>query len=242
MFDMDLDFNFDGFQLDFNASDDTGNTFCKPKICKPKKVLYDNAIKMAKEIELEKNMSMYAIVSGNFIFGDLLEALIIEKQLKVKSLYISTLSLSDNNVDSMANIMYSGLCDELHLVVSSYFYSHERHNLIPYIYQELEQEKPWDFKLSVAGSHMKIALIETDELKLTLQGSANLRSSRSVEQFSITDNQELFDFNKEYIEIIEKTYQINKTCSNNHDVSFYLFLYILLSGKYPSKSIILLLP
>jgi hypothetical protein len=210
MFDLDLDFDFDGFQLDFDIQDDTSNTFCKPKICKPKKVIYDNAVKMANEIELEKDMSIYAIVSGNFIFGDLLEALIVEKQLKTKSLSISTLSLSQDNVDSMANIMYSGLCDELHLIVSSYFYSHERHVLIPYIYDELEKEKPWDFRLSVAGSHMKIALIETDNLKLTIQGSANLRSSRSVEQFSMIDDQELFDFNKKYIEIIEKTYQINK--------------------------------
>lgn len=209
MFDMDLDFSFDGFQLDFNFDDKTENSFCKPKITKPKKVMYDNAIKMANEIEIHKGMSIYAIVSGNFIFGDLLEALVTEKKLKSK-LYISTLSMSENNIDSLANIMYSGLCDELHLIVSSYFYSHELHNLIPYLYDELEKDKDWNFTLSVAGSHMKIALIETDELKLTLQGSANLRSSRSVEQFSIVDDAELFDFNRKYIDIIEQTYKINK--------------------------------
>jgi hypothetical protein len=209
MFDMDLDFSFDGFQLDFNFDDKTENSFCKPKITKPKKVMYDNAIKMANEIDIHKGMSIYAIVSGNFIFGDLLEALVTEKKLKSK-LYISTLSMSENNIDSLANIMYSGLCDELHLIVSSYFYSHELHNLIPYLYDELEKDKDWNFTLSVAGSHMKIALIETDELKLTLQGSANLRSSRSVEQFSIVDDAELFDFNRKYIDIIEQTYKINK--------------------------------
>ena len=139
-----------------------------------------------------------------------IEAMIIEHGVKVKALYISTLSLSENNVDSLVNIMLSGLCDELHLVVSSYFYSHERGNLIKYIYQELENEKPWKFFFSVAGTHMKLAMIKTDELKITMQGSANLRSSGNIEQFSIVEEENLFEFNKEYIEIIEQSYQINK--------------------------------
>jgi hypothetical protein len=216
---MDFNFDFNGFEIDFDIKgfdinlsldDKTDNGFCKPKLTKPKRVIYDNAVKMAQDIKLEKDMSVYSIVSGNFIFGDLLEALIINNHVKVKKLYISTLSLSENNVDSLVNIMLSGLCDELHLVVSSYFYSHERGNLVKYIYQELEQEKPWKFFFSVAGTHMKLALIETDELKITMQGSANLRSSGNIEQFSMTDDVDLFEFNKEYIEIIEESYRINK--------------------------------
>ena len=53
----------------------------------------------AKFSSFEKDMSVYSIVSGNFIFGDLLESMIIEQGVKVKTLYISTLSLSENNVD-----------------------------------------------------------------------------------------------------------------------------------------------
>lgn len=208
-FDFDFDFNLDDFSVDFGIEDKTANCFCKPKLHKPKKAVYDHAEDLAKNITLEKDMSFYSIVSGNFIFGDLLEALIINQQVKVKNLYICTLSLSENNVDSLVNIMESGLCEDLHLATSSYFYSHERTNLIRYIYEELEN-KPWGFTLSISGSHMKIALIETDELKITMQGSANLRSSGNIEQFSINENEELFDFNKAYIDIIEETYSINQ--------------------------------
>lgn len=210
-FNTDLDFEFDleGFSLDLTTDDKTENGFCKPKVLKPKRVIYDNAELMALEMDVKKDMNIYSIVSGNFIFGDLIEALIINKGLNVNVLYISTLSLSENNVDSMVNVMESGLCRDLHLTVSSYFYSHERNNLIKYIYDELEN-KDWGFTLSVAGTHMKIALIKTDDLKITIQGSANLRSSRNIEQFSITENAELFDFNKDYINIIEESYTINK--------------------------------
>lgn len=206
---MDFDFDISGFDM-VKEDDKTINGFCNPKIMKPKRVMYDNAIEMAKQIKLEKDMSLYSIVSGNFIFGDLIEALIIENQIKVKRLYINTLSLSENNVDSMVNIMLSGLCDELHLIVSSYFYSHERGNLVKYIYDELEKEKPWKFMLSVAGTHMKTTMIETDDLFITMQGSANLRSSRNIEQFSLTENKELFDFNVDYFNVIEESYRINK--------------------------------
>lgn len=115
--------------------------------------------------------------------------------------------MSENNVDSLVNIMLSGLCAELHLTLSSYFFAHERNGLIKYIYQELKQ---YNFHLSVAGTHMKTALIETDDMKLVMQGSANLRSSRNIEQFSITDDSGLYDFNMDFINTIEKTYIINK--------------------------------
>lgn len=76
-------------------------------------------------------------------------------------------------------------------------------------YSELEG-KDWPFYLSVAGTHMKLTLIETDDLKITMQGSANLRSSANIEQFSTIENAELFDFNKDYFDIIEESYRINK--------------------------------
>ena len=205
----DMDFNLDGFDVDFSKEESTENGFCQPKVLKPKRVVYDNAELMAKEIEVKKDMHVYSIVSGNFIFGDLLEAMIVNQGIPVNDLYICTLSLSENNVDSMVNIMLSGQCKHLHLIVSSYFYSHERNNLIKYIYDELENQE-WGFTMSVAGTHMKLALIQTDDLNITMQGSANLRSSRNIEQFSIIENQELFDFNKDYIDVIEESYQINK--------------------------------
>lgn len=207
--DFNFDFDMDNFDMDFSIEDQTENSFCKPKVMRPKRVIYEHAEEFANQIALEKDMHVYSIVSGNFVFGDLLEALIVDRDIKVKKLYVSTLSLSENNVDSLANIMMYGKCEELHLMVSSYFYSHERGNLIKYIYSELEG-KSWPFYLSVAGTHMKLTLIETDDLKITMQGSANLRSSANIEQFSTIENAELFDFNRDYFDIIEESYRINK--------------------------------
>lgn len=124
---------------------------------------------------------------------------------------ISTLSLNENNVDSLANLCNGGFVDELNLIVSDYFFAHERQNLIPYLYQELDKENR--FQLAVAGSHCKLCLIETHcGLHIVMHGSANLRSSSNIEQLVVEENAELYAFNDEYQDAIIRHYKtINKS-------------------------------
>lgn len=206
----DFDFDLDGFEVDLNTQDDLDTAVLKPRVFRPKKVLYDRAVDLAKDLDLEKDSNRFCFVSGNFIFGDLIEALIIGRKMLVRELYVSTLSLPQDNVDSLVNVMMSGRCKHLHLILSSYFYAHERNDLIKYIYQELNG-KDWDFTMSVAGIHVKMVLMQTDQgLFYTLHGSANLRSSRCIEQFEITEDRELFEFGKKFLDKVEEGYSVVK--------------------------------
>lgn len=128
---------------------------------------------------------------------------------------ISTLSLSQNNVDSLVNLVEADYLQKLNLIVSDYFFSHERHDLVPYMYEELDKNDM--FQLSVARVHTKICLIETEcGKKITIHGSANLRTSGNVEQIVIERDVDLFDFNKSWHdEIIEKFKTINKTVTGS---------------------------
>jgi hypothetical protein len=90
-----------------------------------------------------------------------------------------------------------GLPAGLPPIISSYFFSHERHNLIPYIYKRLDQGDR--FQLAVAGTHAKTCIFETDcGRKVVIHGSANLRSSGNIEQVMVEENPMLYDFNKAY--------------------------------------------
>lgn len=173
-------------------------------------IKYSNAKKLASKIDLDKNDRYNCIVAGNFIFGDFIEAFIVENNIKCLNVTISTLSLDQNNVDSLHNLIEGEFIEELNLVVSDYFYSHERGQLIPYIYRELDIDDK--FQLAVAGSHTKICLIKSLGGKhIVIHGSANLRSSSNIEQFTIEENKELYDFYLEYHEaIIEEYKTINK--------------------------------
>lgn len=213
--DFELDFDLNDFNIDMSLDcslfgDNT--RYIKPKIQQPykeKNIKYKYAVEAVKDIILEKNMRYNYIVSGQFIFGDFIEALAVEKNLLIYHMLISTLSLSQNNVDSLYNLINGDYLKKLDMIVSAYFYSHEKHKLIPYIYKALDKDNM--FQLAVARTHCKITLIKTGDLKLVIHGSANLRSSNSMEQITIEENPELYDFYIDnHIDIIDKYKTINK--------------------------------
>ena len=199
--DFNVDFDFDEQELgtDF-CFDEIESKYITPPvgpIIRSNMIKYEYAKDMAKNIEISKGSRFFAIISGKFIFGDFIEALIVEKGYKCKSLTISTLSMSQENIDSLANLLHGEDIDELNLIISCFFHSHERSRLIKYAYKELDFNNK--FQLAVANTHCKTALIETYCGKyIVIHGSANLRSSGCIEQFEIEESKELFDFHSNY--------------------------------------------
>lgn len=213
------DHNFKIISIDFSEVTVTTGKQFKTRYIKPPKVKdieenrlkYSNAKKLTQDITIEKNDRYFVVIDGSFYFGDFIEALIVEKNYSVKKMTISTLSMNENNVDSLANLINGNFVDELNLIISDYFYSHERHNLTPYIFQELDIDNK--FQLASAGTHCKMCIFETYCGKyIVIHGSCNLRSSGNIEQFVIEESKDLYNFNNEYQDaIINKFKTINKS-------------------------------
>lgn len=187
--------------------------YIKPPVCKelPERLLkYAYAEDLAKDLIPKKNMKAFCLINGTFIAGDFIEAFAVIHNLHIKRLTISTLSLKQDNVDSLENLLTGNYVDELNLIVSDYFFSMERRGLVPYIYNALDKGEK--FQLAAAGTHCKLTLIETHcGLKITMHGSANLRSSSNIEHICIEEGAELYDFNMEVQSaILEKYKTINK--------------------------------
>lgn len=211
----DIDLNL----VDLLPNDEMEQTrYMKPRIAHYNEqdfVLYENAAKLAKELRVTKGMRADAFIAGSFIFGDFIEAFLVENHARAEHMTIATLSLSQENVDSLRTLMEKGYIGELNLVISVYFWGNERNSLIPYIYRELDIDNR--FQLAVAGSHAKTVSFETlGGKKICIHGSANLRSSGSIEEFTIEENPALYDFYEEhYQRIIEKYKTINKPVRNS---------------------------
>lgn len=173
-------------------------------------VKYSNAEKLAQDLKIANNECIHCIVAGNFIFGDFIEAFFVENNIYTKELTITTLSMSQENIDSLANLLNGGYVDRLNLIVSDYFFSNERRALIPYLYKILDIDDRFQF--AVEGTHTKTVIFQTDGGKdMVIHGSANLRSSQNIEQFTIEDNKILYNFYYEYQNLILETYKtINK--------------------------------
>lgn len=219
----DLSFSFDleNFSdLDFEIEQEFETRYIKPPKSKENKYLkYENAKKLASQISELSKFNYRILVNGSFIFGDFIEAFIVHFNLKVKELTLSTLSIGLDNVDSLKNLLIGGYVDKLNLITSGYFYSHERFNLVPYMYQQLDIEDK--FQYAAADSHCKIYLFELESgQKITIEGSVNLRSSDNIEQFSIEMDSELYDFYFDYqSKILEKYKTINKTIRGKKQIS-----------------------
>lgn len=223
--DLNLNFDFGGVEIeDVNLSDfdlqigyNEETRYCKPKLyaLKQNQIIYNHAVDLAREIDIREKQRYDVVVSGNFIFGDYIEAFLKTWNVNCPKMTISTLSMSQDNIDSLENCLRGGYVDELNIIVSAYFYSHERRSLIPYMYKHLDIDNR--FQLAVAGVHTKTCHFKTKGGKhVVIHGSANLRSSGNIEQFTIEDNEDLYNFyNGMFDEIIERYKTINKQIRGN---------------------------
>ena len=194
-------------------SDRFTTRYMKPKKMKEmpsKMVKYRNAQKLANDIGLDKGMSVICIVDGTFIAGDFIEAFIKKHNLHIKRMTISTLSLNNDNVDSLANLLFDDWVDTLDIIVSDGFYANYIGDTIKYIYQELDKDDR--FQLAVARVHTKITTMESHcGKKIVIKGSANLRSSQSIEHLEVLEDSDVFDFFEKFHDHIIETYKtINK--------------------------------
>lgn len=75
-----------------NDGYDEETRYTKPKVydLKSDYVLYDNAVKLAQELRLGFGERADVFVSGNFIFGDFIEAYIVGNNAKCRKMTIST--------------------------------------------------------------------------------------------------------------------------------------------------------
>ena len=214
---LSLDLQID-FENDFNIEDfningiEEQSRVIKPKYKKgveEKHLKYKYAKDLVEEIKIEEGFRAFCVINGGFYFGDFIEALIYEKNLLVKKMTISTLSMNQNNVDSFESLLSLGYVEKLDLIISAYFFSHERKNLIPYMYDKLDKENK--FQLAIARTHCKICTFELENgQKWIIHGSSNLRSSGNIEQFMIEENETLYNFNVEISDNIVEEYKTIK--------------------------------
>jgi len=177
------------------------------------RVKYANAEKLAKDIgSLPVNFRAFCILDGKFIFGDFIEALIVNNNWEVEDLTISTLSMSQENIDSLQNLIVGNFVKSLNIIVSHYYFANERHRdgMMPYLYDKLDIGDV--LQVAVASVHTKIAMISTAcGKKITIHGSANLRTSSNIEQIVIEHSPSLYDWcHAVHSGIIERHKTINK--------------------------------
>lgn len=196
------EFSFDFSSLSFGQHTEQQEEREIPKIS-TEPACFENAEEMADRLDYDKDY--FAFLSGNFVFGDFLEALIFRQKLEPSEMYVTTLGMGKDNIDSLVNLVEYLGCDKLNLLVSHYFASTERHKLMPYM---REQFTGLPIDVAVLRSHTKIALIFSEKGNVLISGSANLSSSYNLEQIVIMHDENAINFVKAYLDDIMARFMV----------------------------------
>lgn len=202
-------FVFEGEEEDDDPDENHECRYVRPKM-KPVRrstVRYEKAAAFAQSLGvLEKGERVDAIISGKFIMGDFIEAYMVEHNLHTRRLLLSTLSYNENNVDSIRNLLDGGFVDTVDIIVSPYFFAHERNTLIRYAYEQLDDEQN-RLQLAVCPVHTKTYQFVTDGGRhIIMHGSANLRANANFENMVIEENEEVYRFYETFYDEILKEY------------------------------------
>ena len=210
--------DFDG-DLDVPGNVVTGFLLDEPLTTKPRmfaeipahRIKSNNAEELATTIAMPPEGGyVECLVAGNFIFGDILRYLAIRMGGDCR-VTLATLSYSGENVGMLISAMEEGSISQLDMIVSDYFYAHERHALYRATIETMaKQIKAGTFRLAVASSHAKAAAIANDRFQIVMTGSANLRSSGNAEVFMLVRDNESYAFHTGWMNAIIDKYEVTK--------------------------------
>ena len=177
-FDFDFDFNFD-FDLDENEEN-----LLKKRI---KFDLQSSAKKIFGKIIPKKGESI-RFVSPAGGFSSCSVVLAIAKTTKIKSIKISTLRCGKKEAKALA-----ALCiPDVEIVCGGIALENaEKYNYAIYL-GAIAEEKGW--KISYKRNHSKVILIDADVGKITIETSSNFNENPQIEQFCITNDEDVYNF------------------------------------------------
>lgn len=153
----------------------------------------------------EDGESLHFVIDGRFHPCDLIP---VTRRLShpavITRLDITTLSYNLTNVQSLCDGLDQGKIGTVLLMPSRYFSEVEK-PLFAHTKTELEQRGS---RVIPGYVHTKLILMEmSDGRCFTIEGSGNLRSCKSIEQFVMSCDRPLLEFHRGWIEryIVEKT-------------------------------------
>jgi hypothetical protein len=141
--------------------------------------------------------SLHVVCRGNFPLWSVVPAILtLASPAVIEHLAIATLGFSASNATALLDLLDAGQIESVAVVASVYF----------------ERQNPAEWKMAYDGlaargqrivairSHAKvIALALTDGRRFAVESSANLRSCRNLEQFTLAQSPELYAFHSGWI-------------------------------------------
>jgi hypothetical protein len=165
-------------------------------------VQFKEASALLPYLPLEPGEATHALMSGRYDLMVLLAAALEHYGVKCRRLRIATLSFNARNTSEIAHLLRTdppGPVEAVTLLCSSFFRANNRAE-----YQDAARTAtgfPGRWRLAAARSHAKVITADlADGRKLTIEGSANLRTNSNREQLTAIMEAELHDWHAAWID------------------------------------------
>lgn len=141
---------------------------------------------------------LHALMGGEFHAWDLIPAMQQLMGEAIAELYITTLGFNHSNNQALCDMIDAGTVQTAKILCSAYFQGADR-DVFNAAKERLESRGQ---VLAAVRNHSKIILIKPAKSKsrFVVESSANLRSCNNVEQLSLFNCPDLFEFHKGWIE------------------------------------------
>lgn len=140
--------------------------------------------------------TLHAIMTGRYDLMHVIVAL-VGKLGGCETLRIATLSYNAKNLAEMLNLLDGEAVGSLTLLCSAFFRDHNKELWA----ETLEEFRERGQRAAAARSHAKVVTFAcADGQRISLEGSANLRSNGNREQFALTNDPALHDWHTAWVD------------------------------------------
>lgn len=141
--------------------------------------------------------TLHGVTCGRVAAWDLVPALIERTGQDIADLYIATLSYSKQNAAELLGLLDAGRVARVGLLVSYYFKAQNR-GLYDLLVPPLRER---GHRVLAMRTHAKLLLLRmVDGTCYVVEGSANLRSNKNLEQFCLTRCPDLYAFHRGWMD------------------------------------------
>ena len=145
--------------------------------------------------QIEKGV-LYNIITQKVINPYTFILTVLSEHKTIEELHIATYRVSEAALTNFKYMLDNKLIGNFILLVNDNYETlmRDKVNILLAMDRELD-----NFKLIKKNSHAKITLIKVADKHLVIQGSGNYSTNPKIEQYSIMDNEKLYNFHKEWI-------------------------------------------
>jgi hypothetical protein len=198
-----MEFNL--FELDDKVEDNSTKLMTSRKIKINDKLKVKSFLKKEKAIVVmseipEPGESIHIVSNGTFDYFTLVPIAIELMGGNINDFYFSTWTLNNSNCESILKLYDEKKVKSINCLVGLYFMKREA-QVFNMIYEGLKERGQRIFSNE---NHSKVTLLENGKDFIVICGSANFTSNPRIEQFTIYNSKELFDFHKSWMDEIIK--------------------------------------